>query len=55
MRAMHRGQYSTDSHATLGLIVSPQRGQLRQHEARSSIAIQDRFAGFKCHSWLADR
>ena len=36
-RAMHRGQYSTVSQLIFGLIVNPQRGQLRNGEAPSII------------------
>jgi hypothetical protein len=34
---MHREQYSTVNQPTFGLMLSPQRGQLRKREARSII------------------
>jgi hypothetical protein len=43
---MHRGQYSTVNQLTFGLILSPQRGQFRNAEARSVIASPERFERF---------
>jgi hypothetical protein len=34
VRAMHRGQYTTVNQLTFGLMLSPQRGQFRNDEAR---------------------